>query len=189
MAFQNPALLQGLPSFNEVKQNFSLAEQNPQTALALQKMNNVYFNQPVTTPEINQAISMPPKSESDVTHYQNFKNNFPYPTPSPRDFLMQNQIYEQKLAYDNAQRKYAKANTDEDKKIYGNLMEDAATNAKILRDNAQRLGLDITGFGADNTFSEAVQTLNYNRNRGMYELADMPSTTAQKNNIYNQMID
>ena len=153
MAYVNPELLRGLPY--DAKQNF---QQKPQA--------------------LSQELLNQPQNNLNV---QNFKEN--YPLISPRDFRMQNQIYEQKLLYDNAQKAYANATDDADKIKYRQIMEDTATNANLLRENAQQLGLDTTGFGADDSFGDAVQRVNYNRNRGTFDIMDMPSTTAQKREV------
>lgn len=155
MAYVNPELLRGLPSFYDAKQNF---QQKPQA--------------------LSQELLNQPQNNLNV---QNFKEN--YPLISPRDFRMQNQIFEQKLLYDNAQKAYANATDDAEKTKYRKVMEDTATNANLLRENAQRLGLNTTGFGADDSFGDAVQRMNYNRNRGTFDIMDMPSTTAQKREV------
>ena len=72
------------------------------------------------------------------------------------------------------------------KNMYKNIMEDAAINADVLRNTAQNLGWSTEGFGANNTLGDAVQMMNLNRNRGMAEIADMPSTSAQKRQVYRQ---
>ena len=153
MAYVNPELLRGLPY--DAKQNF---QQSPQA------LSQKFLNQP-----------------QNNLNVQNFKEN--YPLILPRDFRMQNQIYEQKLLYDNAQKAYANATDDAEKTKYRQIMEDTATNANLLRENAQRLGLNTTGFGADDSFGDAVQRVNYNRNRGTFDIMDMPSTTAQKREV------
>ena len=170
--------------------------QNPELLRGLQNVQNApvqYFpmNENVEPQYINQAITPPAEkvqTPNEINRqytgekYRQFKENFPYVTP--REFNMQNQIYEQKLLYDDAQKKYAKATTDDEKNTYKNVMEDAATNADVLRSNARKMGLNITGFDADNTLGDAVQMMNLNRNRGMAEIADMPSTAAQKRQVY-----
>lgn len=178
--------------------------QNPELLRGLQNVQNEpvkYFpiNSPIQNAEpqyINQAITMPTEKvptvdESNQNYtgakYQIFRDNFP--TPSPREFNLQNQIYEQKLLYDEAQKKYAKATTNDDKTMYKNIMEDATTNANVLRNTAQNLGWSTKGFDANNTLGDAVQMMNLNRNRGMAEFADMPSTSAQKRQVYEQMLD
>ena len=122
--------------------------QNPELLRGLQKEPVQYVQSP--EPQyINQAITMPTEKvqtpdeinqQYTGAKFQMFKENFPYATPSPREFNMQNQLYEQKLIYDDAQKKYAKSTTDDEKNMYKNVMEDATTNANVLRNTAQNLG-------------------------------------------------
>lgn len=188
---QNFNLLEGLPVLDNLQPNANPAQNLPNVGVSPEFVNAA-MTQPV---EINQALTPPAEKTSPADDWyqqfnnadvQNFRSN--YPKISPREFSMQNQIYEQKLKYDTAQKALAKTTDAEEKTTYRKIMEDAATNAKILRENAQRLGLDTTGFGAEDTFSDAVQRMNYNRNRGMFDLLDTPSTVAQKQNIYDQML-
>ena len=160
-------------------------------------MNPIFSTQPAQSQYIDQAITPTGKFQTadqvsqqlNGANYQNFRDNFPNPTPSPREFNMQGQIYEQKLIYDDAQKKMARATNDQERGRFQKVMDDAATSANLLRQNAQNLGWDTTGFNADNSLGEAVQRMNLNRNRGAYELLDLPSTSAQMRSYYQQLRD
>ena len=180
--FQAPNLdfLQGLPQTQE-------ASLNPYGAHPAQSQ---YIDQAITPPQKFQTTDQM-NQQLNGANYQNFRENFPNPTPSisPREFGMQKQIYEQKLIYDDAQKKLAEATSDQERGRFQKVMDDAATSANLLRQNAQNLGWNTTGFNADNSLGEAVQRMNLNRNRGAYEVLDMPSTSAQLRSHYQQLLD
>ena len=175
--FQAPNLdfLQGLPQTQE-------ASLNPYGAHPAQSQ---YIDQAITPPQKFQTTDQM-NQQLNGANYQNFRENFPNPAPSPREFGMQKQ---QKLIYDDAQKKLAEATNDQERGRFQKVMDDAATSANLLRQNAQNLGWNTTGFNADNSLGEAVQRMNLNRNRGAYEVLDMPSTSAQLRSHYQQLLD
>ena len=151
-----------------------------------------YIDQAITpTEQIQTADQM--SQQLNGENYQTFRENFPAPVPtpsiSPREFNLQGQIFEQKLKYDDAQKKFAQATGDEERNVYKKVMDDAATNANLLRHNAQQLNWNTEGFNQDNTLGEAVQRMNFNRARGAYGLLDMPSSAAQQRDMYRQLVD
>ena len=181
-----------------------MAIQNSELLRGLQNVQNTlvqYFpiNSPVQNAEsqyINQALNPPPEKMPTVDEvnqnytgakYQIFRDNFP--TPSPREFNMQERLYGLKTNYQNLQEKIdaLDATKDADKiKTLRQGQNDVADSAKVLRNVASSMGYDINGFGAENNFDEATQRIFLNRERGMAEIADMPSTSAQKRQVYRQ---
>ena len=170
--------------------------QNPELLRGLQNAPVQYFPMNTEPQYINQAITMPTEKIPTVDEmnqnytgakYQIFKNNFP--TPSPREFDMQTRLYGLKTEYKGLQEKIdaLDATKDADKiKTLRQGQKDLSDSANVLRNVASGMGYDINGFGANNTFDEATQRIFLNRERGMAEFADMPSTATQKREVYRQ---
>ena len=123
------------------------------------------------------------------------------PVLSPREYEAQSRVYGLKTDWKAAQEQIdalQKLNpqTEEDKKkIQAQIdglkyqQKNYADAAAVIRNAAGAMGWDMTGMGANDNFDVATQLMAINQNRGMAELLDMPSTSAQKRQIYYQMMD
>lgn len=153
-------------------------------------------------PLLTLPVTQKTDNQQTNANYKLFRDYFPtYPTISPREYEAQNQIYALKTAWADVQEKIDVLNRinpqDEkekkdiqaqinDLKAKQNIYADSAT---VIRNAAGAMGWNMTGMGADDNFDAMTQLMAINRNRGMAELADMQSTTAQKRQVYEQMLD
>ena len=65
--------------------------------------------------------------------------------------------------------------------------QDLNNAANMTRKTAGTLGIDLTGFGADNTAEESQQYFLNNNARAMQGLLNLPSVQSQQKNYYEQM--
>ena len=65
--------------------------------------------------------------------------------------------------------------------------QDLNNAAEVTRKTAGTLGIDLTGFGADNTAEESQQYFLNNNARAMQGLLNLPSVQSQQKNYYEQM--
>lgn len=82
----------------------------------------------------------------------------------------------------DAQKQTAQAEID----ILRNHQKEIANAANMTRNTAHSLGIDTTGFNADNTLAEAQQLKLNNDARAMQGLLNLKSVAEQQRDIYNQ---
>ena len=181
---QNPELLRGLEVADSEEQNFPSNAQSLPTNRYVVDKSLIPQEKTPTIGEMNKYYS--------ESNYRDFQDNFPYPSLSPREFNARNQIFGLKTAWQNAQEQINSLDANKDAAEISALKQnqkDYADAATVLRNTAQNMGWNMLGLGADDSLDKATQLINMDRQRGMAELYDMPTTAAQKRDAYYRMID
>lgn len=178
----NPELLKGLAVADAAGQNTSV---QPAPANGYVINQSLIPQERIQTPaEINRQYS-----EGNL---KNFQENFPYPALSPREFNARNQVFNLKTAWQDAQEQIDSLDSQKDAAKISALKQnqkDYSDAATVLRNSAQNMGWNMLGLGANDNLDAATQLMNMDRQRGMAELYDMPTTAAQKQDAYYRMID
>ncbi|MBQ9486360.1 MAG: hypothetical protein IJU91_00965 [Selenomonadaceae bacterium] len=181
----SPELLKGLEVAESAGQNIPVTTAPPAPT-------NGYVVDKSLVPQEN----LPTMNDIYTAQYaderqRDFKNNFPYPSLSPSEFAARNQVHTLKTAWQQAQEGInaldPAQNADTISKLR-QVQKDSSDAANILRNTAQAMGWNMKGMGADDSLALSTQLINMDRQRGMNELYNMPTTAAQKREYYEQMV-
>lgn len=170
----NPELLQGLPKQTALSENVNPAQTNEQTNLNNYRPFEIYQPQKLLTPREYEARSQ------IVAAKTNWKAN--------QEAI--EKLEKLKLEKDKDGKKIYDEN-----KIQARIdalkagQKDYADAATVIRNTAGAMGWNMSGMGADDSLDLSTQLLAIDRARGVSELANMPSTAAQKRQVYEQMLD
>lgn len=181
----NPDLLKGLEVAETAGQNIPVTTAQPAPA------NGYVVDQSLIPQEKPPTIGEMRKYLSE-NNYRNFQDNFPYPSLSPSEFAARNQVHTLKTAWQQAQEDIAALDPTKDADQISNLRQvqkNSSDAANIIRNTAKSMGWNMKGMGADDSLDLSTQLINMDRQRGMVELYNMPTTAAQKRDAYYRMID
>lgn len=181
----NPDLLKGLEVAETAGQNIPVTTAQPAPA------NGYVVDQSLIPQEKPPTIGEMRKYLSE-NNYRNFQDNFPYPSLSPSEFAARNQVHTLKTAWQQAQEDIAALDPTKDADQISKLRQvqkNSSDAANIIRNTAKSMGWNMKGMGADDSLDLSTQLINMDRQRGMAELYNMPTTAAQKRDAYYRMID
>ena len=181
----SPELLKGLEVAESAGQNIPVTTAQPAPA------NSYVVDQSLIPQEKPPAIGEMRKYLSEG-NYRNFQDNFPYPSLSPSEFAARDQVHTLKTAWQQAQEGIDTLDPAKDADRISKLRQvqkDSSDAANIIRNTSQTMGWNMLGLGADDSLALSTQLINMDRQRGMAELYNMPTTAAQKRDAYYRMID